>query len=317
MPGVECHAALHGKSGVSKASAESIRQRLLNLARERGEDFDYVLRQYVIQRLLFRLCQSEYKDQYLLKGAQLFWIWNDAFHRPTRDVDLLGFGDNDVKTLVITFQDICSIEVEDGLQFDIEQIQGMDIKEDAMYQGVRITGFAELARARIPFQIDIGFGDVVSPEPVNVVMPVFLDLAAPKLRAYPVYTVLAEKFQAMVYLGMANSRMKDFYDVWFLASSMELDGRMLVEAVNATFARRQTAISNTPLLIFDETFTSDKDKTTQWNAFVKKNALSDVLNFAEVMEKLEIFLNPVYLSIVKEQDFSLMWSAPDWQWKES
>ena len=168
---------------MSNISVGSIRQRLLNLARERGEDFDYVLRQYVIQRLLYRLCQSDYQQQFLLKGAQLFWVWNNAFHRPTRDVDLLGFGENDVETLVKTFQNVCSLDVEDGLLFDTKQIQGMEIKEDAMYQGVRVTGFAELAKARIPFHIDIGFGDVVTPEPEVISMPSFLDLPETKIRA--------------------------------------------------------------------------------------------------------------------------------------
>ena len=297
--------------------AESIRQRLLNLARERGEDFDYVLRQYVIQRLLFRLSQSKFKEQYLLKGAQLFWVWNEAFHRPTRDVDLLGFGENDVSGLVKIFQDICSIEVEDGLRFDSQSIRGIEIKEDATYQGVRVTGTAELARAKIPFQVDVGFGDVVTPDPELIEMPVFLNLPAPSLRAYPVYTVMAEKFQAMVYLGLANSRMKDFYDIWFLASSMELEGRLLVEAVKATFAQRETAINIEPLILFEKSFTRDKNKLTQWNAFVKKNGVSDVPDFAETMQKLEILLNPVYRCIANNQGFNLIWSSSDWQWKGS
>ena len=127
MPGSKCHAALYGEPGMTKAAAESIRQRLLNLARERGENFDYVLRQYVIQRLLYRMSQTGYQKQFLLKGAQLFWLWNKAFHRPTRDVDLLGFGDNDVQVLVRTFQEICSVKVADGLQFDTGNIEGLEI----------------------------------------------------------------------------------------------------------------------------------------------------------------------------------------------
>jgi len=187
VQGLDYNAAVHGKPDVNSRSAESIRQRLLNLAREREENFDYVLRQYVIQRLLFRLCQSAYREQYLLKGAQLFWIWNEAFHRPTLDVDLLGIGNNDVGMQVKTFQEVCLIEVDDGLVFDIDHIQGMEITEDAKYQGVRINGFSELARARIPFQIDIGFGDIVTPDPETVTMPSFLDLPVPEMRAYPVY----------------------------------------------------------------------------------------------------------------------------------
>ena len=253
---------------MSNGTAESIRQRLLNLAKERGEDFDYVLRQYVIQRLLYRLSQSDYRDQYLLKGAQLFWVWNADFHRPTRDVDLLGFGNNDVESLVKTFQDICSIENEDGLQFEVDNIRGMEIKEDAMYQGVRITGFTMLARARIPFQVDIGFGDTVTPEPETISMPSFLNLPEAEVKAYPVYTVIAEKFQAMIFLGLANSRIKDFYDIWFLTTRMSLEGTLLAKAIKATFARRGTTIIKEPLTIFGDAFASDSGKDTQWNAFI-------------------------------------------------
>lgn len=299
---------------MSNISVGSIRQRLLNLARERGEDFDYVLRQYVIQRLLYRLCQSDYRQQFLLKGAQLFWVWNNAFHRPTRDVDLLGFGENDVETLVKTFQNVCSLDVEDGLLFDTKQIQGMEIKEDAMYQGVRVTGFAELAKARIPFQIDIGFGDVVTPEPEVISMPSFLDLPEAKIRAYTVYTVIAEKFQAMVYLGLANSRMKDFYDVWFLASSMDLEGDLLAEAIMATFTRRETPVSTGSLFIFGETFAGDSGKNTLWNAFIKKNGLTTELTFAELLQKIQIFIKPAYRSIALKQPFNQKWSAAGWRW---
>lgn len=298
---------------MSNISVGSIRQRLLNLARERGEDFDYVLRQYVIQRLLYRLCQSDYRQQFLLKGAQLFWVWNNAFHRPTRDVDLLGFGENDVETLVKTFQNVCSLDVEDGLLFDTKQIQGMEINEDAMCQGVRVTGFAELAKARIPFQIDIGFGDVVTPEPEVISMPSFLDLPEAKIRAYTVYTVIAEKFQAMVYLGLANSRMKDFYDVWFLASNMDLEGDLLAEAIMATFTRRETPVSTGSLFIFGETFAGDSGKNTLWNAFIKKNGLTTELTFAELLQKIQIFIKPAYRSVALKQPFNQKWSAAGWR----
>ncbi len=244
----------------------------------------------------------------------MFWVWNDAFHRPTRDVDLLGFGENDVETLVKTFQNICSLDVEDGLLFDTKQIQGMEIKEDAMYQGVRVTGFAELAKARIPFQIDIGFGDVVTPEPEVISMPSFLDLPEAKILAYTIYTVIAEKFQAMVYLGLANSRMKDFYDVWFLASSMDLEGNLLVEAIMATFARREMPVSTESLFIFGESFAGDSGKNTLWNAFIKKNGLTTEFAFAELLQKIQIFIEPAYRSIALKQAFNQKWSAAGWRW---
>jgi predicted nucleotidyltransferase component of viral defense system len=298
---------------MSNGSAESIRQRLLNLAKERGEDFDYVLRQYVIQRLLYRLCKSDYSERFLLKGAQLFWVWNKAFHRPTRDVDLLGFGAHDVNTWVTTFQDVCGNDIEDGLVFDSNGIQGIEIKEDAMYQGVRISGFAELARARIPFQIDIGFGDVVSPEPVLMEMPVFLDMPVPEIRGYSVYTVIAEKFQAMVYLGLANSRMKDFYDVWYLASCMNLDGETLANAIKATFLRRETPVTDEALYIFSEKFAGNTGKGTQWNAFLKKNRLNMDLKFEELIRMLQTLIEPVYQSLGQNLFFNQKWSATDWR----
>jgi len=262
---------------------------------------------------LFRLCQSAYREQYLLKGAQLFWIWNEAFHRPTLDVDLLGIGNNDVGMQVKTFQEVCLIEVDDGLVFDIDHIQGMEITEDAKYQGVRINGFSELARARIPFQIDIGFGDIVTPDPETVTMPSFLDLPVPEMRAYPVYSVIAEKFQTMIYLGVANSRMKDFYDVWFLASNMRLDGALLAKAVKFTFDRRETSITSDSLPIFEDAFAKDRSKNLQWTAFLKKNNLAKALTFEEVLLKLQILLEPVYQSIANEHPFSKKWSTDGWQ----
>ena len=219
--------------------------------------------------------------------------------------------------MVKTFQDVCGIEAEDGLRFDIQSIRGIEIKEDATYQGVRVTGMAELARAKIPFQVDVGFGDVVTPDPEFIEMPVFLNLPVPRLRAYPVYTVIAEKFQAMVFLGLANSRMKDFYDVWFLALSTEFDGSLLAGAIEATFARRETVINKEPLALFEGFCIGDKNKAIQWNAFVKKNSLSDVPDFVEIMHKLEEFLDPVYRCLANNQDFNLIWSSSDWRWKGS
>jgi len=205
-------------------NAASIRQRLLNLARERNENFDFVLKQYVIQRLLYRLSLSEYRDQFLLKGAMLFLVWTGELHRPTKDIDLLGFGSNDVAVLENEFKTICHLDANDGLSFDKDSINGAQIKENELYHGVRLTGFAYLDKAKVSFQIDVGFGDAVTPEAEQAIIPSFLDLPNPEMKIYPVYTVIAEKFQAMVALGMANSRLKDFYDIWVIGTNMELDG---------------------------------------------------------------------------------------------
>jgi hypothetical protein len=231
-------------------------------------------------------------------------------------VGLLGFGDHNVGVLVKKFQDVCGIDVVDGLVFDLSEIQGVEIKEDAMYQGVRLSGFAELDRARIPFQIDIDFGDIVSPEPVLMKMPVFLDMPVPEIRGYPIYTVIAEKFQAMVYLGLDNSRMKDFYDVWYLAFCKNMEGEALANAIKATFTRRETPIADGPLYIVTENFASDTGKATQWNAFIRKNRLNIELKFEELIRLLQILIEPVYRSLAQDQSFDRTWSTTDWCWRK-
>jgi predicted nucleotidyltransferase component of viral defense system len=258
---------------LTKSSAASIRQRLLNLARVRGENFDYVLKTYLIQRLLYRLGSSKFRDRFLLKGAMLFWVWGGDAHRPTRDIDLLGYGGGDIEILVADFRDICSVVAEDGLEFDLASIRGIEIKEDALYQGVRITGQSSLDSARITFQVDIGFGDAVSPGAEVATVPSFLDFPDPELNVYPVYTLIAEKFQAMIMLGIANSRIKDFYDLWVIASKMEIEGNLLVEAIRATFGRRETALSEYGPSIFEPPFTADENKQKQWLAFLRKKWL--------------------------------------------
>ena len=299
-----------------KNFAESVRQKLLNLARERQEDFDYVLRLYVMQRLLYRLSCSEYADQFLLKGALLFWVWNDDFHRPTRDIDLLSFGDNGVPYLLDVFKQIVALKDEDGLIFDVDSLNGIEIKQDADYSGVRLTGFANLTKARIPFQVDIGYGDAVIPVAEKVEFPTFLDLPSPQLKIYPVYAVIAEKFQAMVMLGLANSRMKDFYDIRVIAHTMELNGGTLSNAVKATFERRKTPVTTDQLYVFSEKFTQDEDKQIQWNAFKNKNSLNIKINFVDVVTEIQCLLKPIYQSIAEKKSFTSQWLPEDFQWKE-
>ena len=298
-----------------KDIAASIRQKLRDLARTRHEDFDYVLRQYVMQRLLYRLGCSEHSNQFLLKGALLFWIWNQDFHRPTRDIDLLSFGNNDVAHLVNVFRQIISQDMNDGLLFDSKSVTGIEIKEAAEYPGVRLIGFAFLAKARVPFQIDIGYGDAVFPIAERFEVPSFLDFPAPKLRVYPVYSVIAEKFQAMVMLGVANSRMKDFYDIQIIAQTMELDGALLSQAVKATFERRKTLISKEPLYIFSDEFAQEEGKSVQWRAFLNKNGLNIESEFAEIVGEIQFFLQPIYQSIAEKHLFQLHWSYNELKWK--
>jgi predicted nucleotidyltransferase component of viral defense system len=296
--------------------AASIRHKLRDLARAHEEDFDYVLRQYVMQRLLYRLSSSEYSGQFLLKGALLFWVWNEDFHRPTRDIDLLSFGDNDVPHLESVFRQIVSQEEDDGLAFDVDSVSGIEIKEDADYSGVRINGFANLKNARIPFQVDIGYGDAVVPAAEEVKLPVYLDLPAPQLRAYPVYAVIAEKFQAMVMLGIANSRMKDFYDLRVIAHTMILDGNILAQAMKATFETRKTAITTETLTIFSNEFKQDTGKSIQWNAFLNKNNITDEAVFSDIIAEIQRFIEPIYQAISENRPLTMQWQPDVFCWKD-
>ncbi len=196
-----------------KNLAASVRQRLLNLAKKRGDAFDLVLARYALERWLYRLSVSPHGERFLLKGALLFSVWGIDDHRPTRDADLLGSGNSDPAALVVVFREVCAVVCEDGIVFDTDSVAAAPIADDKVYSGVRVTLRADLSGARIPVQIDVGFGDAVTPEPKPVEYPVLLDAPIPRLRAYPVETVVAEKFHAMTVLGMDNSRMKDFCDL--------------------------------------------------------------------------------------------------------
>jgi predicted nucleotidyltransferase component of viral defense system len=203
----------------------SVRARLLGLARERKEDFQLVLTRYANERLLFRLAQSPHASRFVLKGAALFTVWTGEPHRATRDIDLLGFGDPSEEALRSLFAEVLALEVaEDGVQFDLGSMTVGPIREDQEYGGVRIVLGAQLTSAKVRLQIDVGFGDAITPDAVVVSLPALLDFPAPRLRAYPRETVVAEKTEAMVKLGLANSRMKDFYDLVILSRMFEFLG---------------------------------------------------------------------------------------------
>ena len=274
--------------------AASVRQRLLNIAKREGEVFDLVLTRYALERFLYRLGRSQYHSQFLLKGAMLFAVWGGEPHRPTRDIDLLGFGPSELPLLEKIFRNICQENVEpDGVEFLPDTLRAIEIREDQEYQGVRVQFEARLENAMIPIQVDIGFGDAVTPAPENITYPTVLDFAAPKLRAYPVYTVVAEKFQAMVWLGIANTRMKDFYDIWIIMQKFSFNGQLLAQAIEATFVRRNTLLPASAPLALSKVFSSDAVKQTQWKAFLRKNALqADNLAFADIITALHDFLMP-------------------------
>jgi predicted nucleotidyltransferase component of viral defense system len=292
----------------------SIRQRLMNLSRERGEDFQLVLTRYGLERVLYRLTLSPHAHQFILKGAALFQLWTGQPHRSTRDLDLLGEGTPSTARLRRLFEEVCSMPVEDdGLTFPSTAVQAEQIKEEDEYQGIRLRIGARLGTIRIPLQIDIGFGDAVTPGPQAVTYPTLLDFPAPTLQAYPRETVVAEKFQAMVHLGMANSRMKDFYDVWTLARQFEFDGPGLCAAIRATFARRQTKLpAKVPLALTPE-FSADRTKATQWTAFHKKGKLIDEPPpFADVTRLLESFLMPPTQAMASDEPWNRSWKPIAW-----
>ena len=256
--------------------AASIRQRLLNRARQEQETFDAVLNRFGRERLLYRIGISEYRDRFLLKGAMLFALWYDMPHRPTRDMDLLGFGPGELFVLERVFREITQQQVDDGLAFS-ETVTAAEIRKEASYAGARVTVLATLEQARIPLQVDIGFGDPVTPAAEQIDYPVLLDdLSPPRLGAYPVYTVIAEKLQAIASLGMVNSRLKDYFDLQVLLVREELDQQVLAEAVRRTFAVRSTPIPQQVPLGLSSEFGEDPDKQAQWRAFLQRNELAEV-----------------------------------------
>jgi len=266
----------------TKNIGASVRARLLQLAKASGQSFDLVLTRFALERLLFRLGQSAHADRFVLKGAMLMMSWFDDPHRGTRDLDLLGFGSSEAEPMLATFREIMALEIADGVEFDIAALRVDRIREELEYRGLRLRTTASISGARVGLTIDIGFGDAMEPGLEVLDYPSMLEFPAPRLRAYARETVIAEKFQAMVALGRANSRMKDFYDIWILSRSFEFDDDRLARAIAATFARRATAIPAELPDALTPAFAQDDQKQRQWKAFVEgvsynPGALADVV----------------------------------------
>lgn len=294
-----------------KNVAASVKQRLLNLSRKTGEDFQLLLTRYAVERLLFRLAESEYANRFVLKGAMLFALWTGEMHRPTRDLDLLGFGDGSQERLAEAFRALCSAQVaDDGLVFSPETVNVEPIREDQEYGGQRATLVAKLGSARVDLQVDVGFGDVITPRAEEVEYPTLLGMDPPRLRAYPRETVVAEKLEAMVKLGLTNSRMKDFYDVVVMARSFPFTGQVLRDAIAATFTRRGTAVPNAAPVALTAVFAQDASKRTQWTAFRKRSGLADKIGeLDEVVAELAAFLSPPLGAAASAEGFALSWKA--------
>ena len=277
---------------MSKDFAASVRARLLNIAKAQGADFNQVLVRFALERILYRLSQSAHADHFLLKGALLFTLWYDMPHRTTRDADLLGFGASDLESIAQTFRDIASVEVDDGITFDPSSVSVKEIRKDAGYAGARVLITGEIAKARCKTQIDIGFGDAVTPGPVHAVYPVLIaDLPAPRLRTYPVYTVISEKLHAIALLGMTNSRLKDYLDLWVLLDREALNANTLARAIAATFIRRGMPVPAVlPIGLTDE-FATDSSRQAMWHALLKKNEIT-ITPLSDVVAKLRAILEP-------------------------
>lgn len=290
--------------------AASVRQRLLDQARSKRVDFNLLLTRYGLERFLYRLGKSEYRERFVLKGAMLFPLWGVVSYRSTRDVDLLGYGESEIEALVTVFRTICQTEVaDDGITLDPASVQAEDIRDQMEYGGARLKINADLAGARIYLQVDIGFGDIITPSADSAEYPTLLDHPAPHLRVYPRETVIAEKFQAMVLLGITNSRMKDFYDLWTLGSQFDFDGMTLATALARTFERRNTQLPvELPLALTPE-FCANIQKIRQWKAFLNRAGLAVEVELAEVATFIAGFVMPPIEKFGVGEKFAGHWLA--------
>ncbi len=277
----------------TKNIAASVHARLLNLSHKQGTDFNRLLIRFVIERILYRLSKSPHAKRFVLKGAMLFVLWTDVPYRDTQDLDLLGFGDSSPEGMCETFREICNLPVEpDGLTFDAASVTSESIRDMDEYVGSRIKIKAYLGNAEIPLQIDIGIGDALVPAAEESQYPSLLDFPSPTLKTYRVESVVAEKFQAMVSLGLRNTRMKDYFDLYVISRQFSLKKEILASAINATFTRRNTTVPSKPPLGLTAEFHDNPEKQTQWNAFVRRLHLK-APPLADVVKQIALFLAPV------------------------
>ncbi len=292
--------------------AASVRQRLINEAKRRDESFDYVASLYARERFLGRLAQSRHRDHFILKGATVFALWSDV-HRPTRDLDFLGSGNFGIEETIGMIRDVVVIPADDGLVFDPRSVTAEPIREADEYRGVRVHLAAALDTARIRLQIDIGLGDVVTPPARRATLPAILEgFDGPRVKVYPAETIVAEKLHAMVKLGIANSRMKDFYDLHVLASLRAFDEELLAKAVRRTFERRRTAVPDEAFALSSDFYT-DRHKQTQWRAFLRKSGAGAPEDFAVVGDSLRTFLVPLLHAARNGVKQPRRWSGNRWR----
>jgi predicted nucleotidyltransferase component of viral defense system len=272
-------------------SPASIRQRLLNVARKKGQVFDVVLVTYGLERLIYRLSISKYQSSFVLKGGMLVALWTADEKRVTRDADFQGYGLASEAHLFSAFSEIMREPVDDGLFFDVDRLTAEPIREVQQYGGTRLKTIANLGKTRIPIVIDIGFGDATTAPKHMVEYPTLLDMPSAHIRAYPPETVVAEKFHAIVTLGLVNSRMKDYYDLWAILNSQSIEERKIDEAIQSTFVRRDTNIpTGTPSGLTIQ-FSKDPLKVQQWSAYTASIDLED-LSLEKIANSIWTILGP-------------------------
>lgn len=295
----------------TKNTVASVHRRLLDRARGTSRPFNELLQRYASERFMYRLSRGPHADRFVLKGALLFTAWGSPTSRPTMDIDLLGRIDNSIETITDVMKTTCEMAVEeDGMTFHAKTVTASRITEVAEYEGVRVRVKGGLGNARVSLQIDIGFGDIIVPGPRRVAYPSLLDFPAPELHGYTMESTIAEKFHAMTRLGVLNSRMKDFYDIWLLSRTFDFSGEVLARAVEKTFDNRDTLIT-ADSVVFAPLFIRDGDKNTQWRGFIRKTRLAGAPEtFEEVSTAVKAFLEPLVVSLARQQMFRKTWDAP-------
>jgi len=296
--------------GKIKNLAASIKARLLNYSKENRIEYQGVFRLYVQERFLYRVSRSAYSKKFILKGALLFLAFNISKYRPTKDIDFLGTSvENDAEVLKKIIKEILLIDFEDGLTFDPESIEAEEIVETQEYHGIRIKFNVFLKKARDRIQIDIGFGDPIYEGPVEIDYPVLLDLPSPKLLAYSIESAIAEKFEAIVSRGFATSRMKDFFDILHFAEKRKFESGKLKEAIKITFNNRNTDLNNR-YAVFSSDFKKDKVKQSMWTTFLNQRKLKSESEFEKVIERLELFVEPIF-----QLNENKIWNPENWSWE--
>lgn len=297
--------------------AASVRDKLYNLSQESRRNFHEIVQYYAMERFLYRLGKSEFQHSFILKGALMLRVWNVPQARSTMDIDLLGKLDNRASSIEKSIQKILDVPVEDdGLTFDPKSVTSTEITQDADYRGLRIKFDGKLEQMKIRMKIDIGFSDIVLPAPVSIHFPTALNMDSPILQGYTMESAIAEKFHAMIFLGLQNSRMKDFYDIYVLSNYNSFDGSILSQSIRATFERRHLAIPSS-LQITSPTFLKEKKK--QWSAFLNRfpdSLLFDNLpSLDEVVQRISSFLLPPCEALLSKKTFEKTWNPKIGEWK--